>query len=136
MVQFPTSLSTKHEYYTQIQLQLHVWNLEESQFIIWTPNWFTLENITKDNSFVSAMTEQCHMFFYRNIVPKLMQKPQNILTGASPEIYCICKKPQDDRKYVGCDNGACNMKWFHLDCVGIKRVPKGTWYCPVCCAEQ
>lgn len=29
---------------------------------------------------------------------------------------------------------SCNMckVWWHLDCVGMKRMPRGTWHCSRC----
>ena len=49
----------------------------------------------------------------------------------------------DDRKYctcqtvsygpmVACDNDTCPYEWFHMNCVGLKSVPNGEWFCPVC----
>jgi hypothetical protein len=49
----------------------------------------------------------------------------------NPETYCYCRGP-----YIGtmiaCDNSECNLKWFHLNCVGIKHVPDGAWFCQKC----
>jgi len=33
---------------------------------------------------------------------------------------------------VACDNADCNIEWFHYECVGLKRQPKGRWFCPEC----
>ena len=33
---------------------------------------------------------------------------------------------------IGCDGSDCNYKWFHYPCVGVRRKPKGKWFCPDC----
>lgn len=47
--------------------------------------------------------------------------------------YCIC----NERSYgemVACENDKCPYEWFHLACIGMKRVPDEAevWYCPEC----
>ena len=32
-------------------------------------------------------------------------------------------------KMVACDNPDCTREWFHFDCVGLARKPRGKWYC-------
>ncbi|CAG8789006.1 2218_t:CDS:1, partial [Racocetra persica] len=26
----------------------------------------------------------------------------------------------------------CPIEWYHLDCVGLKAVPEGRWFCDTC----
>jgi len=33
---------------------------------------------------------------------------------------------------IRCDNKKCKIEWFHLDCVGINKIPDGVWYCKNC----
>nr|CAG8546314.1 6780_t:CDS:10 [Entrophospora candida] len=33
---------------------------------------------------------------------------------------------------IGCDGENCPIEWFHLDCVDLKAVPEGRWYCEHC----
>lgn len=34
---------------------------------------------------------------------------------------------------VACDKPDCPRQWFHLDCIGLKSVPKSAkWYCDEC----
>lgn len=49
---------------------------------------------------------------------------------------CVCRKTIEGSELIGCDNEACVTGWFHLDCMGIKKVPKGAWYCPNCAAAM
>lgn len=34
---------------------------------------------------------------------------------------------------IMCDNDKCTIKWFHFECLRIRCIPKGKWYCPSCC---
>jgi hypothetical protein len=45
---------------------------------------------------------------------------------------CICGKPEDFDNLIGCDSGQCSVEWFHMKCVGLKRVPQGSWECLPC----
>ena len=48
------------------------------------------------------------------------------------ETWCICNKPEDGWM-VECHNeAACDIQWFHFDCVGLATPPKGDWYCSQC----
>ncbi|THH19019.1 hypothetical protein EW146_g2070 [Bondarzewia mesenterica] len=33
---------------------------------------------------------------------------------------------------IGCDDAECEREWFHLGCIGLEYLPKGTWYCDAC----
>ena len=58
------------------------------------------------------------------------------------EIWCICRKPDDGRAMVACDNEMkCPYFWWHLDCVdryiatkGVGSMPDDNiqWFCPLC----
>ncbi|KAK4496076.1 hypothetical protein PRZ48_012055 [Zasmidium cellare] len=52
----------------------------------------------------------------------------------NPEIYCSCRRIRPDQPMVTCDNDRCEIKTYHLDCVGETSEPtKGaTWLCPRC----
>ncbi|XP_020112554.1 uncharacterized protein LOC109727081 isoform X2 [Ananas comosus] len=45
------------------------------------------------------------------------------------ELYCICRKPDDKRAMIACDQ--CD-EWYHFDCINLcKPLPKA-FYCPAC----
>lgn len=63
--------------------------------------------------------------------------------GVSAEIWCVCRKPDDGRPMVACDNDEkCAYYWWHLDCVerqiatrGFGKLPGDedqAWFCPHC----
>lgn len=53
-------------------------------------------------------------------------------SNSSVDKYCYCQQGEFG-KMVGCDNGSCPYKWFHLPCLKLKSLPKSSkWYCPGC----
>jgi hypothetical protein len=50
-------------------------------------------------------------------------------------VYCICKQVAYGAM-VACDNENCPWEWFHLPCIGMKRAPKGKWYCSECTLQK
>lgn len=69
---------------------------------------------------------------------ELVEEPQ--------ELWCYCRKPDDGRPMVACDNGKCDIMWWHLDCVdkyvatnhvGVAPPDDSRkWDCPVCIAQE
>eukprot|EP00301_Raphidiophrys_heterophryoidea_P002821 c11303_g1_i1.p1 GENE.c11303_g1_i1~~c11303_g1_i1.p1 ORF type:complete len:218 (+),score=19.00 c11303_g1_i1:425-1078(+) len=49
--------------------------------------------------------------------------------------YCVCHRVSFG-EMVACDNAECKVEWFHFECVGLKKQPKGRWFCPECADEQ
>lgn len=48
------------------------------------------------------------------------------------ERYCYCQGVSYG-EMVACDKDDCPRQWFHLDCIGLKSVPKSAkWYCDEC----
>ncbi|KGG52070.1 hypothetical protein DI09_215p20, partial [Mitosporidium daphniae] len=45
--------------------------------------------------------------------------------------YCFCKQVAFG-EMIACDNDDCDIKWFHFECVNMKTLPKGVWYCFEC----
>eukprot|EP00127_Corallochytrium_limacisporum_P005681 Clim_evm60s210 gene=Clim_evmTU60s210 len=45
--------------------------------------------------------------------------------------YCYCKGPFHGNM-IGCDGKKCKIEWFHFECVGLEKAPKGKWFCPDC----
>ncbi|KAE8769237.1 lysine-specific demethylase 5B [Hordeum vulgare] len=44
-------------------------------------------------------------------------------------LYCICRKPYDNRAMIACDQ--CD-EWYHFDCINLCGPPPKTFYCPAC----
>ncbi|GAA5877254.1 hypothetical protein JCM16303_006215 [Sporobolomyces ruberrimus] len=45
--------------------------------------------------------------------------------------YCFCHRPSFG-EMIGCDAPDCKIEWFHLNCVGLKTTPEGSWFCSQC----
>lgn len=46
-------------------------------------------------------------------------------------LYCTCREISYGQMIM-CDNDACQIEWFHFNCVKLSSKPKGKWYCPLC----
>ncbi|RNA40341.1 inhibitor of growth 1 [Brachionus plicatilis] len=46
-------------------------------------------------------------------------------------LYCTCREISYGQMIM-CDNDACQIEWFHFNCVKLTSKPKGKWYCPLC----
>lgn len=67
----------------------------------------------------------------REIVKRKKKPPKAKVVNADDDtqnepLYCTCSKPYFGRM-IACDNESCPLEWFHFDCVGLKRSPKGKW---------
>jgi len=54
---------------------------------------------------------------------------------SSDEIFCTCRQVSFG-EMVACDDELCRHKWFHFACVGLKKEPKGRWFCLECSARR
>ncbi|KAG0748967.1 hypothetical protein G6F57_003268 [Rhizopus arrhizus] len=55
-------------------------------------------------------------------------------TDNDERLYCFCQQVSYG-DMVACDGQNCPYEWFHMECVGLKEPPKGSWYCPDCSAR-
>ena len=51
--------------------------------------------------------------------------------GADNTLWCTCKR-KSRGTMIKCDRSRCEIKWFHLRCVGLKKAPKNKWFCSDC----
>ncbi|XP_055874597.1 uncharacterized protein LOC129926016 [Biomphalaria glabrata] len=146
-------LKRHHRYYYQVQTQIFISCSEFCDFVVWSPFEFFKERIIPDhelwckilgtskNFFMNCvLPEVVGLYFTRNkeIEPPTKTKHDdnilldrsNTLASATP-IWCICKG-KDEGKMIKCDNSQCSIKWFHFECIHLKRAPKGKWFCSEC----
>ena len=134
------SLCHNHDYFYQIQGQLAVCEKEYCDFICWTPEGIHVERILPDTTHFAETKCALDAFFLQVILPLLLTgkwTQMNINTQASQKTsgYCWCGG-EDIGRMVACDNPTCKLEWFHYKCVGLKRKPKGEWYCSDICRRQ
>ncbi|GMH09395.1 hypothetical protein Nepgr_011236 [Nepenthes gracilis] len=60
-------------------------------------------------------------------LPVRFEKELKLLQARSV-LYCICRKPYDERAMIACDQ--CD-EWYHFDCVDLVSPPK-IYICPAC----
>ena len=134
------ALKKNHPYYMQVQLGMYCWNVNVCDFVVWTPSVVIITSVERDANFVIECIPKLVAFFEMNILPELLtRKLENTQTSVNadkteaPVLYCYCKIVWDKSSgMIGCDNPNCVYKWIHLTCAGIKRIPKGSWFCRDC----
>ena len=155
-------LSSNHQYYTQVQMQLALCEVSYCDFVVWTPKGLVTNRIQPDHSYFTEIKPKLDYFFTKFILPELLTRylqhpsplisPQDdpLLALMPPHddpplapsqdndpppqnIYCYCRQGEDGRQMIGCDNHNCPYQWFHFECVGLSRQPRTKyWYCPDC----
>ncbi len=81
-------------YYTQIQLQLFVFNMDKCELVVWTPNWLYNTAVHRDITFINSMLDELKEFSAKNIFPELLtRKLEQGLERPRPlpdnRLYCI-----------------------------------------------
>ena len=128
------SLDHHHSYYTQVQGHLLVTGMELCDFVCWTQEGLFVETIKKDYSYLAELLPKLRSFYIKYILPELLthhRKDGITIDGSTEDKYCFCHRGEEGRM-IACDNPDCKIEWFHYSCVGIKRKPKGNWYCKDC----
>ena len=83
------------------------------------------------------MLTKCKNFVRAHLIPELCTHALQyadvdvIRHEDENKLYCTCKRPSFGRM-IQCANDDCLDVWFHYECVGIKRKPKGNWFCKSC----
>ena len=145
-------LCRNHEYYSQIQGQLAVCEKEYCDFVCWTPHGMHVERILSEPAYFDDTKPALDTFFLTVLLPLLLtgrrQLPEESSNRVSQQgnhpnhtahqdlpTYCWCNGG-DMGQMVACDNPNCPREWFHFECVGLTRKPRGKWYCSDSCRGQ
>ena len=140
----------------QAQAQLFCTEANYCDFVVYTRTSLHIERIKFDKCFWETNIAKVKHFFDVGVMPELlgrwfsrppkqpsMTQPAldpNSSHGATDEKpstsslvkYCYCHGDEYG-DMVGCDNNECLYKWFHLECLHLKSLPKSKeWYCPDC----
>jgi len=66
------TLDKNHEYYYQVQMQLHVSNLPYCDFVMWTPTVLWIERVSMNEAFWKEHSETATTFLYVAVLPELV----------------------------------------------------------------
>lgn len=140
-------LKKGHPYMTQVQLQMNVHLIKQVFFTVWTPKFCFYTAVQYDETF-DGFIERLVMFHKQHVARELVTrkleldlenrnsafKDKKDLKGdEEKELFCLCQQPElPGDEMIGCDNPLCKYKWFHFNCIGLRRAPKGSWYCKDC----
>ena len=146
------TLKTKHAYYYQVQLQMKLCEVQYCDFIVWRPSELIVLRVLLDEIFIDSAIDKATEFYKVGVLPELLGKwyskpPASQLDTALPstsyevpgtstttddeEKWCYCQTGEHGTM-IGCDNENCAISWYHIDCLGLKTIPTGKWYCPEC----
>eukprot|EP00300_Choanocystis_sp_HF-7_P027810 c33051_g1_i1.p1 GENE.c33051_g1_i1~~c33051_g1_i1.p1 ORF type:complete len:205 (-),score=50.22 c33051_g1_i1:123-737(-) len=67
----------------------------------------------------------------KEVVKEEESREMDMPVDPNEPTYCVCKRVSYG-EMVACDNTECEVEWFHFECVGLKKQPKGRWYCKEC----
>ena len=121
----------------QVQGQLAICERDYCDFVCWTLEGIYIERIIRDFVYFSSIQPSLDIFFRDILLPRIL-KGMPDETNAAPTVirkYCLCQG-EESGKMIGCDNPTCVGEWFHYECVGITRKPRGKWFCSDACRSN
>ena len=137
-------LKKAHQYYYQVQTQLHVTKRDFCDFVVWTEKSLHYERILPDPDFWQDILKRASQFFLFGILPELTAKfytspsPATNLTSRQ-STYCYCQSTELDASMMECAAGDCLKKLFHKKCIWsedliltVYNSKRKTWTCPDC----
>ena len=132
-------LNRSHRYFTQVQGQLLITGRKHCDFVVWTPLGIHVDRIYEDYTFTEKLVKKLTIFYVEKLLPAIMTNlsdscptiTQDETFSDEDQIYCYCRR-EESGKMIKCDNKDCELGWFHFSCVGIRRAPKGQWFCREC----
>ena len=146
------ALKKDHAYYTQVQMQIYICQVEYADFVVWTVKECAVCRVMRDNDFITSMVSKTSTFWRYAVLPELftrclehgansdsVAKPsttvslahsQHSAQASTSKVYCVCRSSDETEDMVGCDK--CD-EWFHLKCIKLTRIPMTKhWYCKAC----
>ena len=125
-------LKTTQQYYMQVQMQTFVTNADFCDFVVWTTKDMFVQRIEPDFDFWQEMVPKMQQFVEVAILPELVgqwiSRPQVLQVSprkmsndgkkmnTADEMFCYCKRGEDEDDMVAC----------------VKCTPKGRWFCSDC----
>ena len=104
-------------------------------FYVWTPSTeaddFLFEDVAKDPKLCEKMLEKFNTLLMKCILPELLTRRNDPSNESNDQYFCFCRRPSFP-SMIACDHRDCKWEWFHYSCVGVKKAPKGRWFCKDC----
>ena len=136
-----------HAYYFQVQVQLKFSDAQYCDFVVWNVDHLFVQRLCLDEPFITVALEKCKQFIKLAILPEILGKwyswePLSLSDNEtkslietnqdeSQDLWCYCRKGESGTM-IACENQECPIEWFHTECLHIKTIPKGKWFCPDC----
>lgn len=73
------NLKKNHNYYFQVQAQLHISKRDFCYFVVWTPKGFIHDRIERDDEFFEAMKEKLKNFYFEHYLPEILRIEHKII---------------------------------------------------------
>ena len=132
-------LRRDHQYYYQVQTQMHVTEKAYCDFLVWAPLSVHLERVLPDGVFWKQCMNQASQFYMQGILPELLGRwftrhPKSDAPVKAIDLsgtWCYCRR-EEAGQMLTCQSDMCKINRFHMLCLGLKNVPKRKWFCPEC----
>ena len=134
-------LNRSHRYFTQVQGQLLITGRKHCDFVVWTPLGIHVNRIYEDYTLTEKLVKKLTIFYVEQLLPAIMTNNMSAScqtitqdetsSDEDDQIYCYCRRGEIG-KMIACENEDCKIGWFHFTCVGIRRAPRGQWFCRDC----
>lgn len=134
------ALKQDHDYYYQVQGQLHATKADYCDFVVWTPGQKPhIERIQPNPDFISNIMDRVKTFVIEGLLPELLcrwtSRHQNarpeIVAASTQQVWCYCRRPAND-DMVRCCYESCDIVFFHLKCTQLRKIPNRKWLCRNC----
>jgi len=134
------TLKRTHQYYTQLQIQMFVYNVQFGVLLLYIGGSLVVANVERDEVFLQNSIPILHSFWQQHILPELVTRRLELRDREQPVVpqqICYCKRSQDEQQslIVKCSGKSCPFGGFiHLECIRPKRktVPRKDWWCKEC----
>jgi hypothetical protein len=133
------SLKRTHQYYYQVQAQIHLTASRYCDFVVWTKEATHLERIFPDSEFWYTNLARVKSFVTKAVLPEMLgryfsrtsSKLKQLVNQPSTCEPCLCKQTTSET-IITCASETCPVKLYHQKCMGLKNKPKKSWLCPTC----
>ncbi|XP_033635761.1 uncharacterized protein LOC117296806 isoform X2 [Asterias rubens] len=144
-----TQLKENHQYYYQIQTQLHSTKRKYCDFVVWIPSQIHIQRIEFNANFFKCILEKVSSFYKVCILFEVIGKwftqsrplavqdlSATFGNEGQPTVWCYCRRADLKAQFVSCYSDKCQIKKFHMSCVKLKVAPKRKWFCKDCRKEE